>query len=72
MRKTWTRGRIYAFQMGEECEVVDIRIKRTEWVNEYLCSIDLQRSNVAKHLFYFHDKYVVVPADMPRTSILIC
>ena len=50
-----------------------IRIKELNWVDEPLFNIDLKNSNVAQHMSYLHDKYVVVPADKaPNNTVPVC
>ena len=67
----------YSFQMDEECEVVDANKNYKKnlngSMNTHAISI-FKDSNVAKHIYHLHDKYVVVPSDKapnaPTTSSL--
>ena len=53
--------------------LIQIRIKKLNGsINAHATSIFKDR-NVAKHLSYLHDKYVVVPADKaPNNIVFVC
>ena len=49
--------------------LIQIRIKKTQWVYEHSLYINLKNPYVAKHLSLLHDKYVIVFVDKAPINI---
>ena len=53
--------------------LIQIRIKKTQWVYEHSLYINLKNPYVAKHLSLLHDKYVIVFVDKaPINIVFVC
>ena len=63
------KRRRYSFRMNWGSEVIDKKLNGS--INTHATSI-CKNPNVAKHLFYLHHKYGVVPADEASTTSFVC